>query len=212
MPFRSEMAGEPMVETRRLMPYAAVLAVALALAACSSGGPAPAQPATRPSDTTTPKPTTTASRPTTMPTTSEDSPLARIPTAARAETRAGAAAFAAYYVEQLDLASRKGDPAPLEGLALGSCKMCMSFRDSVKALKAQGLHHDGTTIKVLNSDPLRFTEQERTVLLGVRLFAVPMVDRDGTVIDLTEADSGSFVATMRFQERWFVQRLQVVAR
>ncbi|MGN6751147.1 MAG: DUF6318 family protein, partial [Intrasporangium sp.] len=136
--------------------------------------------------------------------------LAKIPKKARAETKEAAVAFAAYYLKQLDVASRQGDPSALTGLTLDTCKMCENFFASVSSLKEKGQHHEGTTLKVRRSDSLRFTANERTVLLDVQLFSVPIVNDSGVVVGKTEADSGSFVATLKFDRRWFIERLQVV--
>lgn len=205
-----------MLAPHRMMPYAAGLAAVLALGSCSGEDSAPPSQALTPtvvatSVAPTPTPSSVAPTTSTQPS-SEDPVVAKIPEAARPETREGAAAFARFYLEQLDLASRQGDPAPLEGLALDSCVMCRDFSQSVTRLKQEGRHHKGTTVEVVKAEPLQYTDSERTVLVDVNLHAVPIVDASGSSTGKTEADSGSFLATMKFQEHWFLERLQVVAR
>ena len=191
---------------RRITPYAAGLIAALALAACSGGGPAPSATPASPTSTAVPS----APAPTTSkPIATIDPVLARIPAAARPETMEGAAEFAAFYLRQLNEASKAGDPAGLEGLAKPSCTMCKTFYDSVSALRAEGHRHAGDTLKVTSYETLSFVDERRTALVKVELFAVPIVDSTGRTADTTEADSGAFVATLAFEGRWYISRLQV---
>ncbi|WP_157557525.1 DUF6318 family protein [Intrasporangium oryzae] len=138
-----------------------------------------------------------------------DPVLARIPAAARAETMEGAAAYAAFYLRQLNEASKAGDPTLLDGLAMASCPMCATFYNSVSSLQAERQHHVGDALKVTDFEPLSFVDGKRTALVRVKLYAVPIVDAAGRQVDTTEADSGAFVATLAYEGRWYISRLQV---
>ncbi|HET7396909.1 MAG TPA: DUF6318 family protein [Intrasporangium sp.] len=138
-----------------------------------------------------------------------DPVLARIPPAARPETMEGAAAYVAYYFEQLNAASRAGDPGPLQGLASSLCKTCEAFRMGVDDLRKKGEHFGGDTLRINYSTAQVYSDADRTVLIDIVQVAVPVVDRTGRRVRMTTRGKGAFVATVSFDRHWIIDRLQV---
>src|SRR6478609_6765870 len=115
---------------RTLLPYAAALVAVATLGACTGGDPGPSgpPPSTHSSTSTaTSAATTTTTTPAPSPTTSVNPVIAKIPANARPGTQAGAEAFSAFYMGQVNVAFTKGDPNALAGLASPSCKVCSAF-------------------------------------------------------------------------------------
>lgn len=198
-----------MVTTFRLRTtaYAAGLAAVVALAGCSDGGVQAGEPSTQmPAKTSTAVVPSTTSPTTTTPV---DPVLARIPAAARPETMEGAAAFSQFYMEQLNEAFMAGNTRPIEGLTRTSCSRCETFRQAIAGLQQKGERHAGESLKVTRRETLAFTKDHRAALVEVELFAVPVVNVSGKRVDMTEADTGAFVATLVFDQHWEVARLQV---
>lgn len=194
---------------RRLLPYAAALVAAATLGSCSGGDPGPAT--TTPPVTSTAATTTTAQPPTMTPTPTAtvDPVIAKIPAAARKHTQSGSEAFAKYYIEQVNEAFVKGASRPLEGLASPSCKVCAALESSARELQAKRRHHKGLSIEVKSAQANRYDSQVTTVVILIEQHRVPVVDEQGRQVDETSSDTGAFLATMQFNNKWYIERLQV---
>ncbi len=195
---------------RKLLPYAAALVAVATFGACTGGDPAPAP--TTPSVTSSATATTTSATPTTATpttTTTVDPVIAKIPAPARAHTQAGAEAFAKFYMEQVNAAFTKADPAALMNLASASCKTCASFLAGAKDLKAKGIHHEGVSITVDGAPANSYSAEKAVIQLFVSQHSVPVVNGAGKKVDQTKAGDGILVATLSFDSRWIVERLQV---
>lgn len=210
--------GTPMTVSRRVtMPYAAGLAAAVALAGCTASTPAPPassspQPTSATSSTSTTAAPTTSARPSTTTSTpppSVDPVLAKIPKAARPETINGAEAFVRFYMEQVNAAFTKGTPAPLTGLDGPACKICAAFIDAAEQLRTDKQRHKGVSIEVTAASSNKFSDTTRTVLVWVTQRSVPILDQRGATVDQTKAGKGVFLATLKFDRRWVMSRLQV---
>ncbi len=115
---------------RRALPYAAGLAALLVAAGCTSSSPTPANSSPAPTTaTSSPTPTPSGTTTTPKPTTSVDPVMAKIPAAARAETDAGAAAFAEFYFEQVNKRSGRGIPVVRSRSGRASLHMCEAFAE-----------------------------------------------------------------------------------
>ncbi|EWT05815.1 hypothetical protein N864_01945 [Intrasporangium chromatireducens Q5-1] len=149
-------------------------------------------------------PPTTAS-----PTTNEDPVLAKIPKEARPETPEGAKAFANFYMKQVNQAFTEAEPSVLEGLASADCKMCKAFHEGAKDLEQRGIHHKGQSIEPTSVSVQQYDDAVRTVLVWTTQHSVPVVDEKGQKVDQTKSGKGIFLATLTFDKRWQIQRLQV---
>jgi len=193
---------------RTLLPYAAALVALATLGACTGADPGPAvttPPATSPTTVAKPAPASTTTTP--GPTASVDPVIAKIPAAARPETQAGAAAYSTFYFEQLNRSFKTASPELLDGLFEPSCQICVDLRKSSNELKTTSQHHDGDTLKVAFSSATVYNPNQRQVLVRLRQFAVPVVDKDGKQVDTTKAGSGAFVAVLKYTDHWVITDL-----
>jgi len=141
-----------------------------------------------------------------------DPVIAKIPTAARAETESSGKAFAAFFLNSLNRAAMAADPSILEGLFDAGCKTCVAMADSVKSLQKAGNHHTGPTLKVLQVTTDSFVKERRVVIAKVDQRAVDVVDRNGKRVDRTLSAKGAFAMTLSYAPgHWTVSRLQTVA-
>jgi hypothetical protein len=179
----------------------------LAVSACG-GDPAPATnlPATASStaSTTTSLPTTTAT------TTPPDVVLARIPLAARPNTREGAEAFGRFFIAQVSGMFVNADPALLEGLSSAACKACLGYVDGAAKLAKDGLHHKAPRLTVKRSSANSMSETGAVVAVQVIENAVDVLDKSGVRVRVTDGgDTGTLVLTMAWRGQWVVDRLQL---
>jgi hypothetical protein len=131
----------------------AVVAMAAA-AICTTGacsGPSAADEGPEGSRTTTT--VTTASPPATTRAATAPSTTQRpaVPPEASQHTDAGAAAFATFYVQQIDLAARDADPSTLRQLVDSRCGGCSSVIGLVEGLKSKGQHHTALSFTIARS-------------------------------------------------------------
>jgi hypothetical protein len=193
-----------------LMPYAAGLAAVLALSGCGDGEERAAPGVSVPST-----PSVTSSSVTTAPTaaatTAVDPALARIPPAARPNTRAGAEAFARFFYDQASQSWAEGDPAPMDGLYRPECKACKAFRETAAHLKSEHQRYNPAPLKVGTAGVISYDQDAQTEVavrsVGV---ATEVVTEQGATVRKVPADGPiTFVATMVFDNRWIVIRSQV---
>ncbi len=214
MQFCSDTTGKFMVATHKLMPYAAVLAAALTLSACSGGDPAPGVTGAAPTAVGTSTGTPTSRAPSTSPTSTkaEDPVLAKIPKAARAETQKGAEAFAVFFLSSLNTAARNADPTVLEGLYSKECGTCQNMQATIKEFHVNGEHHDQDSLKILKVSTLVYAEEQKAVRVDVDQRPVNIVDKNGRVVQRTEAAKSAFAVTLKpTGSHWVVYKLQRVA-
>lgn len=203
-----------MVATGTLTSYAAVLATALTLGACSGGDPGPTQdgPAPTTVHTSSSRPTTTTSSnasTSAAPTKTEDPVLASIPKDARAETPQGAEAFVEFFMRQVNKAFTTADSTVLEGLSKPGCNMCDAFIESAADLERRHIHHKGLSIEPTSTTVQQYDDGARSVLVWTTQHSVAIVDDNGEKVDQTNAGDGVLLATLVFDSRWSVKRLQV---
>ena len=195
---------------RTLLPYAAALVAVATLGACTGGDPGPSSP-TPPASSSTSTSTsaaTTSTTPAPSPTTSVDPAIAKIPAAARAETIEGASAYAQFYFAQLNNAFKKGDPSGLIGLSSSGCKTCEALRNGVTDVAKAGHHYGDDLTKVNYASATEFSPTARRVLVDLNQRAVPVLDESGRKVDETRSAKLAFVATLEFEKRWIITRLQ----
>lgn len=197
-----------------MSPYAAVLAAALTLGACSGADPAPvetgAASTVSSSSSSAPSPTSSVPPTTAAPTTSEDPVLAKIPKEARPETPEGAKAFVRFYFSELNSAFRHADPTMLAGLAIKDCIMCNAMLEGVKDVSAKRQHYSGDLISVQAVTVMDFVSANRTLLVQIRQNPVKVLDTQGKVVEAAPRGAGSYVATLAYGREggWRISRLQ----
>ena len=198
--------------TRRALPYAAGLAALLVAAGCTAGEPTPnastAVPSMTSSSATTASPSVATT--TTKPTPTVDPVIAKIPAAARPETPEGSVAFTKYFIQQVNTAFTTAEPSALDELFAPTCKACTAFRDGARELADNGLRHDGVSITTTEANTDQYGGSKRTVAIWVVQNSVPVVTSSGKKVRSTTAGTGTFLATLKFQDHWVIANLQVV--
>lgn len=203
---------------KRVLAAAVAAAGSLTLAACT--GDTPVAPATTVTQTSSTTPTTTSTAPlttstpptSTAPSTSTsatDPVLAKIPEAARPQTKEGAAAYGRFFVESLNQAFKIGDPQPLDGLASAKCGTCSNLRGAAADLAKDSLHHQGDSLIVSGSDTMVFGAKEARVNIDFDQKNIPVVNRAGETVRRTTSGSGTFSAIMSYDGRWTIDALVI---
>jgi len=166
---------------------------ALALASACSGG----------SDSPRALPTLTAT------TTPSASPVV-VPSAAKAHTPFGAAAFVRFYYGQLNLALQQADQGPLVGLSDAACGTCERYLASVTDLRRENRHLQGEAIRVISAEAP--PEQNGYVAVDVFLDAPARayVDVSGRVVKQLPAEAAAHktVFVKRVPLGWTVRAVQ----
>ena len=198
---------------RTRLPYAAMLVALSALGACTSSGAAgetaKSSSAASSGTTTTAAPSTTTTSAAPSPTTSVDPVIAKIPAAARPETREGSVAFAQYFLRQVNVAFTQAKPEALNGLFSESCVACNEFQSGATELKRGGLRHKGVSLTTTGANSNEYTPKVRSVALLLTQNSVPVVNAAGKTVRRTKAGSGTLLATLSFKDHWVVTKLQV---
>lgn len=185
--------------------YAAGLAAVLALAGCGTGGETPGGPTSVVTSAAVSRPW---AAPTTTPSASVDPVLARIPAAARPETQAGAEAFVKFYFEQVNVAFKNASSHGLEDLTSSDCELCSGMAEGVTSMAAKDRHYGGDLAEVTYLRAIEFTPTARRVLVEADQQQVSVMDKAGQVVDTTSAANLGFVATLEFDGRWVITRMQ----
>ncbi len=165
---------------------AAGLALAVtALAACSGGDPAPPQTSAATSSTTTS--TTTSTPPPTPPPTSASSTgpafPAGLPDAAKTKDKAGAEAFVAHFVGQVNKSWRIPDPSPIEALCAPKVPSCDNLAQTARDLQKASARWRDDAIEVQRSTTLSASSAEARVDATIHQSPGVIVGTDGKVKD-----------------------------
>lgn len=171
------------MKSRTTMTYAVALGLVstLALAGCNggdgepTGGATGSKPATR---STTPPPSATATQAASSP-----SPSTRVtlPTAAQANTEAGARAFAQFFVTEMDRAYVEADSSFLRPLFTKNCEDCQNVVEIVDKLRASGTHQTNLSASVAGTTYAKLSGQP-AVDVFVEYAGATRVDRAGKVV------------------------------
>lgn len=191
---------------------AGALALVTGLTACTptasgptttAGGTTSGAPAT----TSAPTPSATASTPpsSTYP--------ADVPAEARANTLAGAAAFARYFFAQVNMAYTKPKAGLIPPLATSECKSCAAFEDTASGYVAAGQHYDRPALEVLEVTAAAGVpaEQPGKQALDVALHQLPAkVMSSSGVVDTIKEQQGVMVVWLSHgDEGWRVTSIKV---
>ncbi|WP_207555714.1 DUF6318 family protein [Intrasporangium flavum] len=163
------------------MTYAAAgLALAVAsLAACTGSDPAPAQTSAQVPSTTTS--TTTSTPPATATTNAGPAFPAGLPDAAKTKDKAGAEAFAKYFVAQVNRSWRIPDPSPIEALCVPSVPSCDNLAQTARDLKKASARWREDAIEVQRATTLSASSVEARVDATIHQRPGVIVGTDGKV-------------------------------
>lgn len=192
------------------LPYAVALVALASLGACTSSGeaqtPTASSGSTSAVTTTAAPPTTTTAPPSPKP--SVDPVIAKIPAAARPETMEGAAAYSQFYFAKLNEAFKTGDTSLLNSLSSSECKTCSALSNGAAEVAKAGHHYGGDLTKVNYATATEFSSTTRQVLIDLNQEAVPVLDSTNREVEKTRSAKLAFVATLKFEKRWSIVRLQ----
>jgi hypothetical protein len=139
VPFPAAPANPPRLNGVRINVALAAAVISLALTGCACSADDPPDP---PPTSTSAAPTPTAPAPT-------------LPTTARADSPAGAEAFARYWLTALDYAYQTGNSQPLRNA--GTCQGCTALADSIDRVYSRGGYIEGGRITILETKARRYT-------------------------------------------------------
>ena len=170
---------------RRTRPYAALLGVVavLVVGACSGDGDDPATPTTSSSSSSTTSGTTTS--PSTTSSTSATATIdpADLPPEAQKHTPEGAAAFAKYYMQQVNEAWTAPDDAVLPSLSDPGCLSCKDLQETAEQLVRDKQHYTKSPVTVTKAAPLSANpDGVQLVRLFMDQHKVDVIDASGKVV------------------------------
>ncbi len=178
---------------------AGVVVAALLLSGCSGEEPSadhppPSSPPTSPVTTTSPTPT-------------PEPPV--LPAAARENTKAGAVAFADFYIDLVNYAMETGDVGVLRAVSDKSCASCQNFIAILSDVYSDGGSVEGGAWSVDSYSAIA-AGQPATWLVAMDLTAQPQVVRESDDSVGDKRAGGRFSASMYAKQTgrsWTVQRL-----
>lgn len=194
---------------RTTMTYAVAAATAamLTLAGCNGGDEDP---------TATPTPTgsstSSASTSGSAGTTTSPSPSVSIslPSAARANTEAGAIAFGKYFITELDRAYVSTDSAPIEAMSAPSCGGCKAVVAAIKGLHGDRVHQARPAVTIAGG---KFVPIQNTKAVDVfaSYRSVPRIDSRGVEVTPGKAEKVAYRLTVAWQSQgWKVIETDVL--
>ena len=186
--------------------WAVTLSALVLTTACASQAKPEASPS-RPAPTAGTM--TTASSPATSSTPAIDP---NIPTAARAQTPAGAEAFARYYFAQFNASLQQAKPDLLGGLASNACKTCQAFLDTAIEYRSNRQHYSGEPFSVMSAGAVgQLSTDEALVLVSGAQRPGAVVDASGKVVQRTRYQRGQFSVHLKWiNGAWITEELKVV--
>jgi hypothetical protein len=186
----------------------AVFVVLVLGASCDGGDPSPT---TLPSSAPPSVVTTTAAPPSTPTPTPTPTPPT-LPAAARADSPAGAEAFARFWLTTLDYAYKTGDTKPFR--ALGSCDGCKTLADSIDKLFRGGGNVSGGNLVVIETRLDRHVPRKAAAveLFYSRTRRVVDDGKGGHFVDPAAKRLGFFLVLARKTQGWLVTEFPVIDR
>jgi hypothetical protein len=196
--------------------YAATLAALIAASAMVAGcttstaGPGVTTTATSGSSTATTTPTATATSTPSATTAPTAAYPADVPAEARANTPAGAIAFAKHFFGQVNKAyttPQAGLIAPLSDL---NCLSCASFADNADGYTRLGQRYSVEPIQVIEATTAKESPSSGgSVDVVLKQRAAKLIDPVGTVLDTFTEKQGAFLVQLQHRtEGWIVQKIQ----
>ncbi|MGP4032938.1 DUF6318 family protein [Pseudarthrobacter sp. 1C304] len=199
---------------RRICAVLAALLI-LPVAACTGGGTtpgataAPESPGPTASPTPSATPTPTASyKPADASGRAENVPVPVLPEAAKAETKEGAIAFAAYWFSLLSYGYETGDLAPLEAVTSPACGPCEKAKSVIRAWHAEGRWLIGGKITTPSVSSEFIRDEDSTYQVAVQAQQTPLtyMRQDASVArsDPQPDDTGNLLFVTYSDGAWAV--------
>ena len=189
---------------------AAALLVALGLTGCGSIASSLMPPPTVTPSTLAMAPPSTPTA-TASPSATTSRPPAAVPTAAKAKTKAGSAAFVGFFWQQFNRSQTEPNPGALTPLFQDSCKPCAAYVDAAQNLQSNKQRYGGPpfVVKGIKSDSL--TGNTATVLSDINQQGASVVDGSGKTAGSAPQKEFQFRVTLAWVNNgWKVGDIQVV--
>ena len=150
----------------------------MSVAGCSGDDPPPSPVPAAPSPSASPSPSPVGSvSPTGSTTPTATAPT--LPAAARADTPAGAEAFARFWLTALDYAYKTGDTEPLR--SAGTCRGCVAQANAIARQYESGGRIQGGTVHISDSSAINHAAGSAALVrVDYRQDAGLLVSSDGT--------------------------------
>jgi hypothetical protein len=185
-----------------------------------TASPAPSSPAPTSSPSTAPttsrppaRPTVPADVPTTGPNlrTKDERPPVE-PVAALAHTRAGANAFAKFFIRTIDWAYATTSTTYMRHYFESSCAICRGLASQIDRDRRRHLHFIGDRITIRRANSGRMIGKARTVTVSVDVTSVEVVDRRKSFVSGQGALSSyrERIHLRWLEHRWIVTRLDAL--
>lgn len=202
---------------RTYLLYAAALLALGTLGACTNGGaagsPGMSSPAATSAASTSKAPSsTTATTAAPSPTTSTDPVIAKIPAAARSNTVRGAESFARYYVQRINEAFSRPDPAVFDGLYREQCDVCATYENTAADFVKKGQRQQQALLITTSATASKFSAGSGTVNVFFEQRSVPIVDKAGRTVSRTSSGKGALAFALTYRDgHWLVESLKASA-
>jgi hypothetical protein len=208
-------AGVRHTRRRYAATLAALIAASAMVAGCttSTAGPGVTTTATSGSSTATTTPTATATSTPSATTAPTAAYPADVPAEARANTPAGAIAFAKHFFGLVNRAYTTPQAGLLTPLSTANCKTCAAFESTAADFVAQSQRYDRAAVSILevaiDSDP----PPAGMTLVDVVVDQLPakVIDSKGSTVTAITGRRGVFVVQLQFAPAgWAVDTIQVM--
>ncbi|MBB2987100.1 DUF6318 family protein [Terracoccus luteus] len=126
--------------------------------------------------------------------------LAKIPKAARPETRRSAEAFASFYVDQINVAFRRPGGESLLALSSSDCEACRTYANTADDFRRRGQRQTADLLEVTSATAAKYNDDTRQVNVFFEQRSVEVVDGKGSLVSRTSKGKGAFIMDLRFSK------------
>lgn len=205
------------MRTTRAVGVTTALVGLLAAAGCggSSGGPAATSQSTAAKHTASPKPL--PPKPTPTPSTSSATPTSSgtaagapgVPESARQHTKAGAKAFAEYYMARTNALFRDPQKGTVDELDLPSCTPCAQNNQGLRDMASKHQHFDRDQVVFRTTHVWETSKTTMDVFMDMSQNPARLLDASGKVISTTPTPHVKGVVLLAWQDHrgWRVKDL-----
>lgn len=192
---------------RKTMTYAVATGVAATalLAGCNGGDEDPTASPTG-SSATSSSTSPTGSSTATSSASPSPSVSVSLPSAARANTEAGAIAFAKFFVTEMDRAYVEADSEPLKPLFTKNCEDCQNVVDIIDKLEGSGTHQATSSATVAGATYAKLSGQP-AVDVFVAYASVNRLDKAGKVVFTGKDRKVSYRLRLANTNGWLVDEI-----
>lgn len=139
---------------------------------------------------------------------SSGDPAAEPPAAAMADTKAGAEAFAVWYLRQRGEAMRTADSAVLRDNSTDNCRACMTYAQGIDTNATKGLKANGNPYRVELKDSVMKSSGVRIVRTSVTMRSYTASDATGQYVFDNWGEEYEMAVTAVWRDgQWLADRL-----